>query len=227
MWWTKPLISCTFTPVMGFSTKKTAVRLRYAEMAGRDHTWRICAGLSFVYGLGNLIAGETILGFLAMPLFYGFAQRGGFFKTRGKVKIIVMVLFFLASLATQRRFGAGFLWQSCAGIVKALFLCSLLLLSFLPEALKHLDRGESPVVRLSPDKFTRRDVNMLNRVLEGEKYAAIAAEYGLAESTLKNRLRLLFGKIGVADRVGLLVSHARHILALEGDEIRQRGPLNF
>jgi DNA-binding CsgD family transcriptional regulator len=163
------------------------------------------------------------MGFLALPLFYGFAQRGGFFKTRGKAKIFAVVLLFLTALATQCRFGVESLRQGCAGIIKALFLCFLISLSFLQETSKSPERERAPVIRLSPDQFTRRDVNMLNKVLEGEKYSSIAAEYGLAESTLKNRLRLLFGKIGVSDRVGLLASHSRHVLALEGDEVPQRG----
>jgi DNA-binding CsgD family transcriptional regulator len=180
-----------------------------------------------VYGLGCVIAGETILGFLTMPLFYVFAQRSGFFKTRGKAKVLAMGLLFLTALATQSRFGPGFLRQSYVGIVKALFLCLLMFLSFLPGMLKRPDREKAPVIMLSPEQFTRRDVKVLNRVLEGEKYAAIAAEYGLAESTLKNRMRMLFGKIGVPDRIGFLVSHSRHVLALEGDEVPQGGAVNL
>jgi DNA-binding CsgD family transcriptional regulator len=203
------------------------MRLRYSELADRGCIWKICAGLGFVYGLGCVIAGETVLGFLTMPLFFVFAQRSGFFKARGKAKMFAMGLLFLTALATQSRFGPGFLRKSGAGIVKALFLCLLMFLSFLPGMLKRPDREGAPVIMLPPEQFTRRDVNMLNKVLEGEKYAAIAAEYGLAESTLKNRLRLLFGKIGVPDRVGLLVSHSRHVLALEGDEVPQRRAAQF
>jgi DNA-binding CsgD family transcriptional regulator len=187
----------------------------------------MCAGLGFIYGLGSIIAGETALGFLTMPLFYVFAKRSGFFKTRAKAKIFTLAFLFLIALASQSRFGPEFLRQSCAGIVKALFLCFLMFLSFLPGTLKRPDREKAPVIMLSPEKFTRRDVNMLNRVLEGEKYAAIAAEYGLAESTLKNRLRMLFGKIGVSDRIGFLVSHSRHVLVLEGDEVPQPGAVIF
>jgi DNA-binding CsgD family transcriptional regulator len=96
---------------------------------------------------------------------------------------------------------------------------TLALVSFLVLLILHpLDYREQPVVHLPRDTFTRRDVDMLNRVLGAEKYEAIAAEYGLAVSTLKNRMRLLFTRIGVQDRTAFLSVYARYSLALEDDD---------
>jgi DNA-binding CsgD family transcriptional regulator len=196
---------------------KISMRIQRPEIANQERGWRLRAGLSFLYVVGNVIAGESVIGLLTVPLCYAFAQRSGFFKTRGREKRFAMVLLFLAALGTQCRFGIGFLCKSCVSIITALFLCSRDILLFLPKLQKRADTEQRPVIRLSPDIFTRRDVEILNKVLTGEKYAAIAAEYGLAESTLKNRLHTLFSKIGVPDRVSFLAGYSQHVLVLDSD----------
>ncbi|WP_010253125.1 helix-turn-helix transcriptional regulator [Treponema primitia] len=202
--------------------KKISTQIQFLEMLNNEHVWGILAGLSFIYELCNLIAGDSVIGFLTVPIFYAFAQRSGFFKTRGRAKRFAMVLLFLAALASQYRFGISFLCKSFISIIATVILCVVGFLLFLPELQKNLGAEHTPVIRLSPKKFTRRDVDMLNKVLEGEKYTAIAAEYGLAESTLKNRLRILFNKIGVSDRISFLSGYARYILALEEEELPEQ-----
>jgi DNA-binding CsgD family transcriptional regulator len=100
---------------------------------------------------------------------------------------------------------------------------SALMLLFIPAILLVLPkiRKTPPVpagnreLRLSPDQFTQRDVELLGKVLDGEKYEAIANEYGIAVSTLKNRIGILFRKLDVQDRVMFLVQYAHRTLILD------------
>jgi DNA-binding CsgD family transcriptional regulator len=104
---------------------------------------------------------------------------------------------------------------------------SALMLLFIPAlllVLPKIQRRKAPpvpasagdaVLRLSPDQFTQRDVELLGKVLDGEKYEAIANEYGIAVSTLKNRVGILFRKLEVQDRVTFLVQYARRTLILD------------
>ena len=108
------------------------------------------------------------------------------------------------------RFGVEFFLRSC--FIFVVCLCAFGFWLLLSELKKCLDTEQRSVIRLSPGTFTSREVDMLNKVLLGEKYSAIATDTGQAESTLKHKLPLLFKKIGVTDRISFLAGFSRYKL---------------
>jgi DNA-binding CsgD family transcriptional regulator len=102
-----------------------------------------------------------------------------------------------------------------------LLLAFLTVTSFLPELQKFRKNRSPEQLRLSAKEFSPRDVRMLNRVLRGEKYEAIAREYGLAVSTFKNKIRLLYKKLKVQDRISFLANYAHYSLVLEEDQSQE------
>jgi DNA-binding CsgD family transcriptional regulator len=167
-----------------------------------------------IYSLAILAAGGNVIGFLLFLLACAFANKCNFFDKRGKGKWFILISLLLLAIGTQFRFGFDYIFLSLAYIIVTLLLLSLAVLLFLPE-IERL-RGRDPqVFRLPPADFIRRDLLWLQRIQAGEKYEAIAADHGIALSTLKNRVRILFEKLGVQDRTMFLAAYAHVSLVLD------------
>lgn len=80
-----------------------------------------------------------------------------------------------------------------------LFLFYPYLTSLLPEA------GRKPVLSLSDLGFKERDRDFLRRVSLNEKYDAIAAANNISESTVKQRMLVLYRKLEVENRSEFMV----------------------
>ena len=63
------------------------------------------------------------------------------------------------------------------------------------------------------DKLTPREREILSCLARGESNKAIARELDVAESTVKNRLSVLFEKIGVLDRTQAAIYAITHGIA--------------
>ncbi|AEF85153.1 hypothetical protein TREPR_0991 [Treponema primitia ZAS-2] len=188
----------------------------FLNILTRGYVRKSLAGLGLIFMLVDLFQGDSVTSFLILPLFIALAYKSGIFKPRGKLKGIALIILILVALGSQCRFGLGFLFKSLISIVKVSCISLLWYLFLLPELQGMIKSGEEELISLPGDQFTHRDVELLNRVLKGEKYESIATEFGIALSTLKNRLHLLFALIGVQDRTSFLSSYARHTLVLEG-----------
>jgi DNA-binding NarL/FixJ family response regulator len=55
----------------------------------------------------------------------------------------------------------------------------------------------------TPEPLTRRQVEIVRLVAEGNSNKVIAYRLGVAEQTVKNHLHRIFGKLGVQDRTSL------------------------
>ena len=74
--------------------------------------------------------------------------------------------------------------------------------SLAPVLLREYDRmrRHTPEGRGGVEPLTRREVSLLRLLADGRGNRQIAAEMGLAESTVRNNLSTLFQRIGVRDR---------------------------
>jgi two-component system, NarL family, response regulator DegU len=67
--------------------------------------------------------------------------------------------------------------------------------------------------------LTTREIELLRHVATGLSNKEIAAELSLAESTIKNRLSLLFEKLGVKDRTQAAIYALSHgLIPIDGDQ---------
>lgn len=174
----------------------------------------IYGGGCLAYSLMILAAGGSVVGFLLFLLACAFANKCGFFEKGGKYKWFILIFLLLLAIGSQLRFGFDYIFLSLGAIMVTLFLLALAFFLFLPEIERF--RSQEPLVsRLPPADFTRRDLLWLQRIQAGEKYEAIAAEQGVALSTLKNRVRILFERLGVQDRTMFLAAYAHVALILD------------
>jgi DNA-binding CsgD family transcriptional regulator len=165
-----------------------------------------------LYGMVIFIDGGNTIGFLLFLLSWCFFYKSGFFRTRGKLKGFIMALILLIPIGIQYQWGAEYTFVTLCNILAVLLIFFTALLLFLPD-IRHSRQAQT--LRLSPDQFTQRDAQFLRKVLAGEKYEAIAAEYGIAASTLKNRLGILFKRLEVHDRVTFLAHYAQAAILVE------------
>jgi two-component system, NarL family, nitrate/nitrite response regulator NarL len=60
-----------------------------------------------------------------------------------------------------------------------------------------------------PPHFTRRERDLIARVLAGDSNREIAARLGLKHQTVRNRLTVIFAKCGVDSRLQLALHFAK------------------
>lgn len=71
---------------------------------------------------------------------------------------------------------------------------------------------------LEKDKFTERDIELLKRVLNGEKYNKIASIYNISESSIKAQLIKLYHQLGINSRTEFLTFYNGCTFILENSE---------
>jgi DNA-binding CsgD family transcriptional regulator len=189
----------------------------------------VYAVFCFLYGVGNLVEGGKIIGLLMALLSYAFLYKIEFFKTYKKLKNFIITLVFLVALGSQYRFGIEYVASSLIYIFATLFLLGIGILLFLPELLKirnlqktsaipEIKEPQKEVLRFPLDQFTRRDMQILQGILRGEKYEKIGGECGMALITLKKHVKVLFEKLDVKDRTEFLLKYVNYSIALEVSE---------
>jgi DNA-binding CsgD family transcriptional regulator len=178
----------------------------------------IYAVLFLMYAAAGMLMGEILLPLFLFALSWGFLYKKRFFTSRKRVKVFFLIGLFVVCLCSQYRFGGIHLICS---IINFLAVTSLVLLIFFvqqPIIRKFVSRRDEAILRLSKAQFSERDVCILQQVLGGEKYEAIAASHGIAVSTLKNILTGLYKKTGVNDRTGFLLTYANYEIMAEDSE---------
>lgn len=172
------------------------------------------AALCAFHGILNIVTGGDIIGFLLYILGAAFLFRGGHLKTGARPKVFALVTVLLAALLTQFRFGTARFLHSLLYIVILAIIFGLLLFLFTPYLASLLPE---PLVKraidLAPLKLKPRDLDFLRRVINNEKYDSIANAYRVSESTIKQRMVVLYRKLGVDNRSAFLQ------LALKNDLI--------
>lgn len=180
--------------------------LAFFALAFLSPNYRVYAGICVAHGVLNVISGSEMLGFSLYVLGAAFLFRAGWFRQGSKVKIAILATVLFGSLL------AG-LFKDPVAFIKTvvsigtlslvfailLFLFYPYLTSLLPEA------GQKPVLRLSDLGFKERDRDFLRRVSLNEKYDAIAAAYHISESTVKQRMLVLYRKLEVENRSEFMV----------------------
>jgi DNA-binding CsgD family transcriptional regulator len=178
--------------------------------------FRIYAALCFLYGALGLLTNENITAFVLYLLSCLFLYRDGFLRKRTKIKAVTVILIFIGCFCVQIfRFGFRQFLVNFLMVVAVLFICLLGFFLFFPEIKGVMENRKRSVLSLSAEQFSERDILILRQILTGEKYDAIAAEHGIALSTLKNNLAGLYKKLGVNDRTAFLLAYANHEIVFD------------
>jgi DNA-binding NarL/FixJ family response regulator len=199
----------------------------------KPHEFYIPALFCWLWGLMELIDGGS-LGATALHLFgYLFALKRGYFRTHKTVKIVVAAVVLIAAIVSQVRYSVVFLiWHGLQVLDFTLVAAAVALVfysdfqEFLrqrapsalpPEAAQ--PEAASLFLYIDPLRCSIQDLAILRQILAGGKYESIAHKYGMAVSTLKRRVRVLYTVIGVLDRADFMVRYSRYTIELSPESV--------
>ncbi|GMO27231.1 MAG: hypothetical protein Ta2F_02800 [Termitinemataceae bacterium] len=177
--------------------------------------FRIYAFVYTSFGLLRLINGDSIVAIFMYLLGISFSYKIDFFKKRMMIKISLYAAAFIAAIVSQKRYGGEFFFNNLLLYIMLILIMALAFLLFLPEIKKIRCDFKTSELRLSTADFTERDAEILQRIQQGEKYEAIAAEYDIATITLKKLVRKLFYRLGVSDRTIFLSKYSGRKIVLQ------------
>lgn len=159
--------------------------------------------LFYIYGCGNLLDNGNVLGAICISASLVFLNTSGFLKNHRKSKIASFLIIPLSCIFVQC-FHTGKLafLLSVFYILGAIYIFYLTYLILLPRVEKAYSMKSEKII--SREKFTERDIEFLERVLNGEKYSKIASLYNISESSVKAQMIELYHHLGVNSRTEFL-----------------------
>ena len=148
---------------------------------------------------------------------------------------VIDALFRGASGVIGRKSTADLVCRSIRAVVSGEFWVSRQVTSKLIEVLRtesHTDGANSPLARMlnrtgrppatasGDNKFglTKRELQVISALVEGQSNKDIAATFGVSEYTVKHHLTNVFDKLGVYNRLELVLFAIRHQLCIGPEE---------
>jgi DNA-binding CsgD family transcriptional regulator len=200
-------------------------------------------GLTGVINGGDFVSGKLVsAGFLVPVALYLlgclFAVKRGALKTHAKVKVVLSALALAAAFASQVRYSPALLLSHGVDLLAFSLIAGVAALVSSPviqhfrlkpkDAIPLEPVAEVPVtdcvavvplvLSLNTSQYSVRDVEILQKVLEGAKYLSIAGDCKIGVTTLKNRVHILYVQIGVGSRTDFMARYARYTLIRDDEE---------
>ena len=183
----------------------------------------IYAALCCLRGLFHVINGGSFGGILMYGLGLLFALKTGFFQTHRPVKLSFAILLLAGALLSQIRFGSGYLFDTLLDTLAVSVMAMLGVLLYIKEIQQQASAREPGMVMSEEEKkilllqhgmFSQRDIDILQLILEGEKYEDIAGEQSISLSLLKKRVRFLYDHLNLPDRASFMNIYAGYSVEL-------------
>jgi len=175
----------------------------------------IHASFCFLWGLFRIMDGELTEALFLCLFGCLFLYRNGFFRSKKRIKLIAIV----AAIVTVAVLQAILL--NPGKIIRLFSLAEFCIIAcfsvvILRPELKaiEMEKRKRRLI-LEVGKFNEKDRRILQKILDGEKYDAIANEEKMAISTFKKYVHRLFLALGVSGRVDFVALHANHEVCLE------------
>jgi hypothetical protein len=173
------------------------------------------AVMCYIWGCLRIIDGMSTLGMLGCIMGVLFVYSLGMFRQHKKIKIIIITLMpacaTVISILARRE-----IWtRVLISYLDFSFLAILFILFFRTERYQSLavQHGTSLVL---PCECSDTDRDILQRILNGEKYLSIFTDHNISESTFKHQVMpKLFHLIGVADRRAFMTRYSGSIVSIE------------
>ncbi len=157
--------------------------------------FRVYAYAFYTFAVGNLIDNGNILAMVFLTAAAVFFYITGFFDSKKKLKLILLLIPLVLALAIQCYRNSFINFSiSLMHMVAAAFIFSMLATLMYPE-IKKL-RSMHEVVYVDDPQVTEQDIDWLNKVLAGTKYITIAMETNVSESSVKAQMLKLYKLLG-------------------------------
>jgi hypothetical protein len=167
---------------------------------------QLFAGICFFVGFTNIMDAGDIVGILFYILCWSILLKEGFYRDHIVAKVILSAVSLIIPLGLKLRFGFERFMSSVLNIALIVTVFIFLFIIFRQYLITLLPATrEKPVVNLDDYELMQRDYDFIRRVRDNEKYSAIAIDYNISESAIKQRMVTIYRKLGVADRSEFLV----------------------
>lgn len=159
--------------------------------------------LLYIYGCENFIDGGNVLGAICISASFVFLSAAGILNKHKNIKIACLFVLPMVSILFQLfHEGKIELLISVMNILGAIFIVYLTWLIIIPKVEQIYSAKTEKI--LDENKFTKRDIEFLEHVLNGKKYSSIAALYDISESSVKAQMIELYHYLGLNSRTEFL-----------------------
>jgi len=173
-----------------------------------------------MYGLLNIVDGGNIIGLMLFILGCAFALKSNFFKHEAKLKFFCLMLLLIGAMLTQVRYSVSIFADSLLniGIIAIMFLLFWFLFrSYFAELLPNREKKTN--INLGKYDLQKRDYDFIRQILENRKYDAIATSHRISESAVKQRVGVIYRKLGVSNRTEFLILASNATIIFPDGEI--------
>jgi len=162
--------------------------------------------ICILYGLLNIVDGGNIIGLMLFILGCAFALKCGYFKRKAKIKFFILMILQVGAMLTQIRYGIPIFVNTLLNI-SILVIIFLMFWFLFHTYLTDLLPNRTAITELDLGKYDlqKRDYDFIKQLLENKKYDAIASSHRISESAVKQRMGVIYRKLGVGNRTEFLV----------------------
>ena len=131
----------------------------------------------------------------------------GLLKTKKTLKMIFLSTGYIIILFSNFRYGFNFFLEDLVEKISFSIVCSIIFCFIILG--KNMARTNNLALDLNqyPD-LTERDKEWIEMALSQEKYETIARKYKLSVNYVKNRMRIIYKILRVADRLSLISTYS-------------------
>lgn len=149
-----------------------------------------------MYGLGFFVAAVVLL------------HRGGYLDRNRIPKLVALVGYLYAVEIVTTIARSGWMLRAFSPVFFITTFLAFLYLAFKDSLASYL-RGARPPLSLAEKGLSEAEAAYVKAVYGGRTSKEIAADAGIAESTVRNTLARAYKKLGVADKLGLVTLFGR------------------
>ena len=159
--------------------------------------------ISFVYMIDIIIAdNDNIISVFMFVLCIITLNSRGFFIKKKKLKISLIILFYLIALLTEIRFGFNTFFQSLLLHLAAFFITGICVILIKKQFFSMQYRNIENILDLTKyEELSDQDKTIIRYLKEGQKYDWIAGALGIATPTVKKHIKRIFEILGVIDLI--------------------------
>lgn len=176
--------------------------------------------VAFIYGSQILVfEPQNNMGILMFGLSVITLHARGIFnrhkKIRGIISLVIYFILILSELRFEKDIFFSYILEKIAYSF-VLFLCLFFLQVYIFDVFETnslnciLDLQKYPELK-------KRDAEWLVEILNGTKYEALAINYHMSLGSVKNRLKIIFGEIGIGDKQGFLNKYSDYEICYGDD----------
>ncbi len=194
-----------------------------------------CALISFGYSVLHILFRPfDVMSFAWHEFFISALILRGFFSRRAKLKIVTLIIFYLAIFLTNIRLGFEPFLRLCVYYSVSVLIFTLVRICNIQfferkisDSTRELNLADFADSALVLNDLSLRDAQWLQEILNGKRYKEIASETGIKEQTVKNRLSKIYKLLEVGDRHGFFNVYQGYTIIFDENKNKSKNSNKF